>query len=131
MKFPSLNKKTGLVFAAALTILSTIGCGGRSENVTPAADVKVSTAPVAAANSASRIPEGILKGKGLEGLEGQFALQSLRILSPRPPLNQCCCFRSLATGDFQQHCSRPGTCCADANGDCCVSAVKLDTEQVG
>ena len=66
MKFPSLNKKTGLVFAAALTILSTIGCGGRSENVTPAADVKGSTAPVAAANSASRIPEGILKGKGLE-----------------------------------------------------------------
>jgi outer membrane protein assembly factor BamB len=66
MKFPSLNKKTGLVFAAALTILSTIGCGGRSENVTPAADVKVSTVPVAAANSASRIPEGILKGKGLE-----------------------------------------------------------------
>ena len=66
MKFPSLNKKTGLVFAAALPILSTIGCCGRSENVTPAADVKVSTVPVAAANSASRIPEGILKGKGLE-----------------------------------------------------------------
>ena len=30
MKFPSLNKKTGLAFVAALAILTTIGCGGRS-----------------------------------------------------------------------------------------------------
>ena len=64
MKFSSLNKKTGLAFVAALAMLSTVGCGGRSENVTPVA-VAV-TAPVAAANSASRIPEGVLKGMGLE-----------------------------------------------------------------
>ena len=66
MKFPSLNKKTGLAFVAALAILTTIGCGGRSENVTPATSGKAAAAPVAAANSASRIPEGILKGMGLE-----------------------------------------------------------------
>ncbi len=66
MKFSSLNKKTGLAFVAALAILSTIGCGGRSENVTPAAGAKTAASPVAAANSASRIPEGVLKGMGLE-----------------------------------------------------------------
>ena len=66
MKFSSLNKKTGLAFAAALAILTTVGCGGRSENVTPATSGKAAAAPVAAANSASRIPEGILKGLGLE-----------------------------------------------------------------
>ncbi len=66
MKFSSLNKNTGLAFVAALTILSTAGCGGRSENVTPAASGKAAVAPVAAANSASRIPEGVLKGMGLE-----------------------------------------------------------------
>ena len=66
MKFSSLNKKTGLAFVAALAILTTVGCGGRSENVTPATSGKAAAAPVAAANSASRIPEGILKGLGLE-----------------------------------------------------------------
>ena len=66
MKFSSLNKKTGLAFVAALAMLTTVGCGGRSENVTPATSGKAAATPVAAANSASRIPEGILKGLGLE-----------------------------------------------------------------
>ena len=66
MKFSSLNKKTGLAFVAALAILTTVGCGGRSENVTPATSGAAAAAPVAAANSASRIPEGLLKGLGLE-----------------------------------------------------------------
>lgn len=65
MKFPSLKQKLGLALVVALVTCSTIGCGGRRD-LPKAAVAPTSPQPIAAAHAASRIPESVLKGKGLE-----------------------------------------------------------------
>ena len=62
MKFSSLKQKLGLTLAAAVVTCSIIGCASSGDSAKPA--VALPSASVAAVSA--RIPESVLKGKGLE-----------------------------------------------------------------
>ncbi len=62
MKFSSLKQKLGLTLAAAVVTCSIIGCASSGDSGKPA--VTLPSAPAAVVGA--RIPESVLKGKGLE-----------------------------------------------------------------